>query len=79
MQLTFNIIFVQSTLSIHYACAFIDAYISVVVVVNFDALAQASDIRIEKRQVVFLRWMQDSNQKSYMARVICSYIYCVVS
>ena len=32
------------------------------VVVNFDALAQASDFRIERRQVVFLCWMQDSNQ-----------------
>ena len=31
------------------------------VVVNFDALAQASDIRIERRHVVFLCWMQDSN------------------
>ena len=31
------------------------------VVVNFDALAQASDIWIERRQVVFLCWMQDSN------------------
>ena len=31
------------------------------VVVNFDALAHASDIRIERRQVVFLCWMQDSN------------------
>ena len=30
-------------------------------VVNFDALAQASDIRIEWRQVVFLCWRQDSN------------------
>ena len=30
-------------------------------VVNFDALAQASDIRIERRQVVFLCWRQDSN------------------
>ena len=28
-------------------------------VVNFDALAEASDIRIERRQVVFLCWMQD--------------------
>ena len=34
------------------------------VVVNFDALAQASDIRIERRQVVFLCWMQDSNPSS---------------
>ena len=33
------------------------------VVVNFDALAQASDIRIERRQV-FLYWMQDSNPRS---------------
>ena len=32
--------------------------------VNFDALAQASDIRIERRQVVFLFWMQDSNPRS---------------
>ena len=31
------------------------------VVVNFDALAQASDIRIERRQVIFLCWRQDSN------------------
>ena len=30
-------------------------------VVNFDALAQAGDIRIERRQVVFLCWKQDSN------------------
>ena len=34
------------------------------VVVNFDALAHASDIRIERRQVVFLCWMQDSNPRS---------------
>ena len=32
------------------------------VVVNCDALAQASDFQIEIRQVVFLCWMQDSNQ-----------------
>ena len=31
------------------------------VVVDFDALAQASDIQIERRQVVFLCWMQDLN------------------
>ena len=31
------------------------------VVVNFDALAQASDNQIERRQVVFLCWMQDLN------------------
>ena len=30
-------------------------------VVKFDALAQASYIRIERRQYVFLCWMQDSN------------------
>ena len=34
------------------------------VVVNFDALAQASDIRIERRQVIFLCWIQDSNPRS---------------
>ena len=32
-----------------------------ILVVNFDALAQASDIQIERRQVVFLCWMQDLN------------------
>ena len=35
--------------------------IYIFVVVNFDALAQASDIRIERRQVVFLCGRQDSN------------------
>ena len=34
------------------------------VVINFDALAQASDIRIQRRQVVFLCWRQDSNPRS---------------
>ena len=35
--------------------------IYIFVVVNFDALAQASDIQIQRRQVVFLCWMQDLN------------------
>ena len=35
--------------------------IYIFVVVNFDALGQASDIQIERRQVVFLCWMQDLN------------------
>ena len=35
--------------------------IYIFVVVNFDALAQASDFRIERRQVVFLCWKQYSN------------------
>ena len=35
--------------------------IYIFVVVNFDALAQASDFRIERRQLVFLCWEQDSN------------------
>ena len=30
-------------------------------VANFDALAQASDFQLERRQAVFLCWMQDSN------------------
>ena len=34
------------------------------VVVNFDALAHVSDIRIERWQVVFLCWRQDSNPRS---------------
>ena len=32
------------------------------VVVDFDALAQASDFKIKRRQVVFLCWMQNLNQ-----------------
>ena len=38
--------------------------IYIFVVVNFDALAQASDIHIERRQVVFLCRMQDLNPGS---------------
>ena len=38
--------------------------IYIFVVVNFDARAQASDIQIERRQVVFLCWMQDLNPGS---------------
>ena len=38
--------------------------IYIFVVVNFDALAQASDFRIERRQLVFLCWMQDLNPGS---------------
>ena len=34
------------------------------VIVNFDALAQAYDFRIERGQVVFLCWMQDSKPGS---------------
>ena len=36
---------------------------------NFDALAQASDFRIERRQVVFLCWMQDSNPDGLWNRI----------
>ena len=38
--------------------------IYMVAVVNFDALARARGFRIERRQVVFLCWMQDSNPRS---------------
>ena len=34
------------------------------VIVNFDALVQANDIRIKRRQVVFLCWIQDSSMGS---------------
>ena len=39
------------------------------VIVNFDALAQASDFLIERRQVVFLCWMQDSNPEVLWNRI----------
>ena len=35
--------------------------ILMLLVVNFDALAQVSSFRIERRQIIFLRWMKDSN------------------
>ena len=38
--------------------------IYMVAVVNFDALARARGFRIERRQVVYLCWMQDSNPRS---------------
>ena len=47
------------------------------VVVNVDALVQANDIQIERRQVVFLCLMQDSNPRSQtpmslgLAKAIC--------
>ena len=44
-----------------YIYIYIYIYIYMFVVVNFDALAQASDIQIERRQVVFLSWKQDLN------------------
>ena len=46
-----------------YKPTYIHTYIHtyIFVVVNFDALAQASDIQIERRQFVFLCWRQDLN------------------
>ena len=46
-----------------YIHTYIQTYIHtyMFVVANFDAFAQASDIRIERRQFVFLCWKQDSN------------------
>ena len=44
------------------------------VVVNFDTLAQASDFRIERRQLVFLCWEQDSNPGG-----LAIYIFVVVN
>ena len=46
-----------------HACMHACMHAYIFVVVNFDALAQGSDFRIERRQVVFLCWMQDSNPK----------------
>ena len=44
----------------HLAFAHGSGDIYIFVVVKFDALAQSNDFRIERRQVVFLCWMQDS-------------------
>ena len=45
-----------------YTYIYIHTYIYIYIfVVNFDALAQASDFWFERRQVAFLCWMQDSN------------------
>ena len=43
----------------------LDLAICMFVVVNFDTVAQASDIRIERRQVVFLCWEQNSNPSGF--------------
>ena len=51
--------------------------IYIFVVVNFDALAQASDIRIERRQVVFLCWMPAVSWLSHLALAI--HIFVVVN
>ena len=40
------------------------------VVVNFDALPQASDFRIERRQVVFFCWMHDSKLGSLRHQIV---------
>ena len=46
-----------------YAHTYVRTYIhTYMFVVNFDALAQASNFQIERTQVVFLCWMQDLNQ-----------------
>ena len=49
------------------------------VVVNFDALVQASDIRIERRQVVFLCWMQDSNPHTHIHTYIHTCLLLLIS
>ena len=53
-----------------YVRTYVHTYIHVVI---FDALAQASDFRIERRQVVFLCWMQDSNPRPHDAA------YCLLT
>ena len=45
------------------------------VVVNFDGLAQASDFRIEWRQVVFLCWMQDSKREGLRHQTLANWMF----
>ena len=56
----------------------LDLMTYIFVVVNFDALAQASDFRIERRQVVFLCWMQDSNPEGLIINDGNIYIYIYI-
>ena len=56
--LTYIYTYITRTYVRSYICTYI------FVVVNFDALAQARDIQIERRQVVFHCWMQDLNPGS---------------
>ena len=53
--------------------------IYIFVVVNFDALAQANDIQIERRQVVFLCREQDLNPGSFSVCLVRAVIviFCV--
>ena len=58
--------------SIMYTCniyIYIYIYICIYIYAKFDAVAQASDYRIEKRQVVFLCWMQDSIPQGLWNRI----------
>ena len=47
-----------------HACMHTCIHTYIFVVVNFDALTQASDVQIERRQVVFFCWKQDLNPGS---------------
>ena len=61
-------IFIDLWYGIHpFIHAYIHAYLHIYMffVVNVDAPAQTSDFRIERRQVLFLCWMQYSNRVSY--------------
>ena len=64
ISIHYQFINIHASKLIIHSSTFITRYLTtsyMFVVVNFDALAQASDIRIERRQVVFLCWRQDSN------------------
>ena len=44
-----------------YIYMYVYIYMCVFAVVNLDALVQASDVRIQRRQFEFFWWDQDSN------------------
>ena len=50
--------------------------IYIFVIVHFVALAQASDFRIKRRQVVFLCWMQDSNPEGFWNPIFSTLYAC---
>ena len=70
----------NSAHSTHFACwhSHLAQAIYIFVVVNFDALAQTSDIRIERRQVVFLNIHIYTCINTYIHACMHTYIHTCI-